>query len=199
MSIHHKVLDRIKGKGRGWVFTPSDFLNLGSRDAVDQSLSRLARQGVVRRLGRGIYDYPRHHKRLGMLSPSADAIAQAVVPKDKGMLQVSGARAANVLGLTTQVPAQPVYLTDGYSKRITVDGRVIHFRHAARRNLVGGRSRAGMVFQAIRYLGKDRVDDSTIQRLHRQLPDDVKSGLRRDLGQMTDWMRTGVDQITLEA
>ncbi len=196
MSVQYKILDRIRRKGRGWVFTPSDFLDFGSRAAVDQGLSRLAKGGTVRRLRRGIYDYPRNHKRLGMLAPSTDAVAYALVRKDRKPLQVSGAQAANALGLTTHVPARAVYLGAGPPKSIRIDGRVIRFRKASPRNLCGMGSPAGDVFQAMRHLGKSGLDDAAVQRLRTILPDDVKKDLRRDLGLMPDWMRGPVNQIT---
>jgi len=85
----HKIKRRIIGKGRGYVFTPRDFLDLGSRAAVDQALSRLADQGAVRRLARGIYDYPKQSPRFGALSPDMDTIARAIARKDSYVVQVS--------------------------------------------------------------------------------------------------------------
>ncbi len=108
-TITDRILRRIRGKGRGWTFVPKDLLDLGSRAAVDQALSRLARKDRIRRVGRGIYDYPRVSKRLGVLSPSVDAIASAVARKSNSQLQVSDAQAANALGLTTQISAKPIY------------------------------------------------------------------------------------------
>ncbi|WP_371395580.1 DUF6088 family protein [Fretibacter rubidus] len=104
---------KIVRKGRGYVFTPSDFLNVGTRAAVNQALSRLAKKGLIRRLTHGIYDYPKISPRLGALSPKPDDVAQAVACKGGQVLSVSPAKAANLLGLTTQVPAKLVYLTNG--------------------------------------------------------------------------------------
>ena len=67
-----KIIRRIHTKQRGWVFTPKHFLDVGSREAIDQTLSRLVKQGKIRRLGRGIYDYPKQHPSLGTLSPNTD-------------------------------------------------------------------------------------------------------------------------------
>ena len=83
-----KIKRRIIGKGRGAVFTPADFLDLGSRASVDQTLSRLTDQGVIRRLARGIYDYPKTSPRLGRLSPDPDAVAAAIARKDGRVVQV---------------------------------------------------------------------------------------------------------------
>src|SRR3982750_830034 len=104
-SINSMILDAIHSRGHGSVFVPADFLDLGSREAVDVALHRLARKGTIRRLARGVYDFPKQHPVLGLLSPSAEAVARALAGRDRTRLQPAGAFAANVLGLSEQVPA----------------------------------------------------------------------------------------------
>jgi len=108
-SIDSKVLSRIYGKKRGWVFTPIHFFDLGNRTAIDQSLGRLAKFGTIRRLARGLYDYPEKHTTLGYLPPNYERIAQALAGRDSLKIQPSGAYAANLLGLSEQVPAKIVF------------------------------------------------------------------------------------------
>src|SRR5437899_1108583 len=115
-SIDSMIIYRIRGIGRGSVFVPGDFLDLGSREAVDLALHRLAKTGVIRRLARGVNDFPKQHPVLGPLSPSADTVAQALAGRDRIRLQPAGAYAANALGLSDQVPAKAVFLTDGPSR-----------------------------------------------------------------------------------
>ena len=105
-STDSKVLDRIRGHRRGWVFTPAHLTDLGSRNAVASALKRFKADGMIRQLARGLYDYPVHDSVLGTVTPSADAIARALVVRDAIRLQPSGAYAANVLGLSEQVPFQ---------------------------------------------------------------------------------------------
>src|SRR5882724_6732695 len=105
-----QILRRIRAKGRGQTYISKDFLDFGSRAAVDQALSRLVRKGDLRRLSRGIYDYPKNNPKLGDLTASPDAVAKSLAKKTNSHLQVSGAQAANLLGLSTQVPARIVYL-----------------------------------------------------------------------------------------
>src|SRR5437016_1179596 len=112
-SIDSKMLTAIKRRGRGAVFVPADFLKIGSREAVDITLHRLARKGTIRRLARGVYDFPQDHPVLGQLSPSAEAIAEALAGRDRTRLQPAGSYAANALGLSEQVPAKVIFLTDG--------------------------------------------------------------------------------------
>jgi len=134
-TIQDTILDRIRGQGRGKVFTPKDFLDLGSRDAADQSLSRLVRGGEVQRLGRGLYHYPRINERLGIpLGPDFDEIAEALARQTGSRVVPSGAVAANRLGLSTQVPAKPVYLTDGRTRRCGSAARCSRFGTRPRKN-----------------------------------------------------------------
>ena len=107
------ILKRVRARGRGSVFTPSDFLDLAGRAAIDQALSRLVKAGQLRRLARGLYDFPKMHPKLGPLSPAPDDVARALAQETGSKVQITGARAANALGLSAQVPAQSVYLTDG--------------------------------------------------------------------------------------
>src|SRR5438309_147281 len=107
-TVDARIISRIHGTGRGAAFTPNDFLDLGGRDAVDKSLSRLALKGTIRRLARGLYEYPRQHPELGVLSPDVDKVAKALAGKDRIRLQPAGAYATNLLGLSEQVPAKVV-------------------------------------------------------------------------------------------
>lgn len=77
-STDSSILNRIYGSGKGSVFTPGRFLDLGSRDAVDKVLSRLVQKGTIRRLARGLYDYPEQHPIMGVLAPSPDTISRAL-------------------------------------------------------------------------------------------------------------------------
>ena len=197
--ITSKIRKRIIGKGRGAIFAPSDFLDIGSRASVDQALSRLADQGVIRRLTRGLYDYPKKSPRFGYLSPSADDIAKAVARKDNQILQPSPAMAANQLGLSTQVPSKPTYMTDGATRTKTIGRQVIQFRNASSKTLVGAGHRTGAVFQALRYVGKGRVDDHVIGKLARALDDKDRVLLSRQSKHVPAWMHPVVQRIVAHA
>jgi len=194
--IMSKILQRIKGKGRGAIFAPTDLLDLGSRASVDQALSRLADRGVIRRLTRGLYDYPKLSTRFGMIYPSADDVARAIARKDHYVLQVSPATAANQLGLSTQVPSKATYMTDGPSRTKTVGRQVIHFKNASRKTLVGAGHMSGAIFQALRYVGKDGVTDQVISTLARALNDKDRAQLQKQVRQVPAWMLPVVQQIT---
>ena len=191
-----RIWNRIKRKGRGGIFVPKDFLDLGSRASVDQTLSRLVDAVRIRRLARGLYDYPKQHSRFGDLSPSLDSIAQALARSTGGKAQVAGAHAANMLGLSSQVPAKAVYITDGPSRKVTVGNQVITFKHAAPRSLSGSGTTAGSVYQALRFLGPDGVMNDTIQSLRNTLSPEDKDQLLRLRPDMPAWMHPAVDQIS---
>ncbi len=197
--ITAKIKQRIIGKDRGAIFAPADFLDIGSRASVDQALSRLADQGMIRRLTRGLYDYPKKSSRFGLLSPSADDIARAVARKDNQVLQPSPAMAANQLGLSTQVPSKPTYMTDGPTRTKTIGRQVIQFRNASPKTLVGAGQKTGAVFQALRYVGKDRINDQVIDKLARVLDDKDRVQLSKQSKHVPAWMHPVVQQIVAHA
>jgi hypothetical protein len=194
-TVQDQVLTRIRAKGRGAVHVPADFLDLGSRAAVDQALGRLARAGTIRRLARGVYDFPKQDPRLGALSPSLARVAVAIARSTKSQLQVSGAQAANQLGLSTQVPARLVYLTDGPTRTIQVGNRAIAFRHAAPRKLAGAGTAAGVVMQALRHLGRDGVTPDVVARIRKVLRDRDRAAMSRHAAIAPAWMRPVLEAI----
>ncbi len=189
------ILRRLHGWGRGRVFLPGDLLDLGSRGAIDVALHRLERAGTIRRLARGVYDYPRIHPQLGPLSPSTDEMAQAIARRTKSTVVRSGAAAANLLGLTTQVPGRAVYLTDGRSRVVRVGGREIRFAHASPMTLAGGDTTPGLVLRALRHLGQDAVEPQAIRRLRDALDTDDKAALVRLRFDAPAWLRPLLQDI----
>jgi predicted transcriptional regulator of viral defense system len=153
-SLTMLVFDRAKSSAPGAVFTPKAFDDIGSRAAVDQALSRLTKVGKIRRVSRGVYDVPRNHPALGPISPNPDSVAKAIADQSGYRLQLTPSRAANLLDLSPQVPAQIVYLIDGSSRKIKVGNQIIHFKHAGPRALLGAGTPAGVAIQAIRAFGQ---------------------------------------------
>ena len=187
-SINNKVLSRIYCKKRGWVFTPVNFLDLGSRAAIDQILGRLARSGTIRRLARGLYDYPRKHPDFGDIPSNYERIAQVLAGRDSLKIQPSGAYAANLLGLSDQVPAKIVFLTDGHSRTVKVGKLTIKLKRTTPKNMATAGRISGLVIQALRYLKKNNVDSTIIVKLKRRLSGEDKSILMRDLRYAPVWI-----------
>jgi hypothetical protein len=187
-SIDSLILVRIRGRGRGSVFVPSDFLDLGSREAVDLALHRLTRKGTIRRLARGVYDFPKEHPVLGLLAPSADAVARALAGRDRTRLQPAGAYAANILGLSDQVPAKAVFLTDGPSRTVKIGPTTIQLRRTTPRNMEAAGRLSGLLMQALRELGEEHVTPARRAHLKRTLPADQRRELVKDLRLAPAWM-----------
>jgi len=147
MSIDYKILKAINARGHGAVFVPTDFLSFGSRQAVDIALHRLVRKGTIRRLARGIYDFPEEHPVLGKLQPSPEKIAEALVGRDCTRIQPAGAYAANILGLSEQVPAKVVFLTDGPSRMVKIGTTTIQLRRTTPKNMAMAGDSVGFWFK----------------------------------------------------
>jgi hypothetical protein len=189
------ILKRIRVHGRGWVFTPRDFLNLGTRGAIDLVLWRLTRDKTIRRLGQGIYDYPRVHKKLGMLAPNPDDVAAVLAAKTGSRVQVSGARAANLLGLTEQVPAQLVYLTDGPPHRVKIGAQTIQLKPARPSKFPGVGTPAGLAIQAIRAVGRNANKDFVVHQLSRALSADDRLQLAKLSKYAPTWSHEIIERL----
>ena len=187
-SIDSQIVAAIVRRGRGTVFVPAEFLELGSRETVDIVLHRLARKGTIRRLARGVYDFPKEHPALGPLLPSADAVANALAGRDRTRLQPAGAYAANALGLTEQVPAKAVFLTDGPSRTVKIGPSTIQLRRTTAKNMETAGRLSGLLIQALRELGKEHVSEARRQHLKRTLPANERRELLKDIRLAPAWM-----------
>jgi hypothetical protein len=194
-SAEKSILDRIRGHGRGWVFTPRHFMDLASRPAITSALRRQTAAGTIRQLGRGLYDYPRQHPALGALIPTPEAVAKAMAGRDHVRLQPSGAYAANLLGLSEQVPAKVVFLSDGPSRVVQVGPTTLQLRHTTPRNMAAAGRPSGLVIQAFRHLGPEHVTPERIARLRRTLPADDRRALLRDLTLAPEWMHRQLKEL----
>ena len=187
-STVYNIVTRIYGKGRGWCFTPKSFLDLGSPQAVRTALHRLAKKGTIRRLARGLYDYPRKHSTLGLLSPRPEDIASALSQRDATRMQPSGAYAANMLGLSEQVPARVVFLTDGPTRSVKVGRQEIVLKKTTPNTMATAGRISGTVIQALRHLGKDQITQAHVRHLRSLLTDEQKSQLARDKIHAPGWL-----------
>jgi hypothetical protein len=186
--IAEAMLARIKQRGHAWVFSAGDFLDLGSRAAVDKALSRMAAGASIRRISLGLYDVPGRHPIVGLTSPNIDAVARALASKSGTRLQPTGAYAANLLGLSEQVPAKVIFLTDGRSKSIRLNQLDITLRRTSPRIMATAGRISGLIIQALRYLGKSHVNDDTIKRLDRRLSANDRKQLVKDAAYAPVWI-----------
>ena len=187
-SIDTRIAKRIARSSPGSVFTPTKFASVGSRDAIDKALQRQVRKGALRRLSRGLYDKPRHDKLLGALWPSVDDVLKAVTDRGKLRVQPAGAYAANLLGLSEQVPARVVLLTDGTSRSLRAGPMRIELKRTSPRNMAAAGRLSGLVFQALKSIGPSQITRYQIDRLRRNLPLAERRKLLKDLDLAPSWM-----------
>lgn len=187
-TVDEQILSRIYGNRRGWVFTPDNFKHLGSRDSIASALKRHKRSGLIRQLARGVYDYPKIDPELGVLEPSTETIAKTLAGRDATRLQPSGAYAANLLGLSTQVPMKIVYLTDGRSRTVQIGKRQIILKNTTPRNMATANKISGLVIQALRYLGKDNITQEEIATLKMRLSPTDRKQLIADIRYAPEWV-----------
>ncbi|MBI2308580.1 MAG: hypothetical protein HYU78_14930 [Rhodocyclales bacterium] len=201
-AIEQKILSRIYGRGRGWSFTKTDFVAGFDETNIHQALSTLARSGKIRRVCHGVYDYPRYSELLGQaLSPDIDQVAQALARKFNWRIQPSGEAALNLLGLSTQVPGRWVYLSDGPSRdyQIGDDSRqILSFRKSALKGTGFKHRESGLLVQALKALGKERVDASVIQVLHRWLDPKLRRPILTDTRAVAGWILQIIKQVCEE-
>jgi len=195
-SITNAIRKRIRAMHRGAVFTPRQFANLGTRAAIDQALSRLQRSGQIRRLTRGVYEFPKIHPKIGVLSPSLEGVAKAVALRTGSRISVSGAKAANLLGLSTQVPMQNIFWTEGPSRTIRIGNQTVTLKHVAPSKMIAAGTEAGMVIQAIRSLGERGIHEVPVNTLAAKLPRPVKKAVRRLAPAAPAWSQPVLNQIS---
>lgn len=193
--IEPKVLSIIHGHGGGWVFTPNAFSRVGTPRSVGMALTRLSRKGAIRQIARGLYEVPKSHPTLGSVPPSTEAIAKALAGRHAIRLQPIGAYAANALGLSEQVPARAVYLTDGRSRRVKLGKREIVLKRTTPRNMATAGRPSGMVIQALRWIGPRHVDDKLIEKLRRNLRPEDRAVLVKDAHLAPAWIASILRQL----
>jgi predicted oxidoreductase len=195
-AIEDKVISRIYGKGRGWSFFKNDFVDLGSADAIDKALSRLTKSGRVRRVMRGIYDYPKYSRLLEQqLSPDIDQVAQALARKFGWTIQVSGNAALNILGLSTQVPARYLYLSDGQSKTYHINDVELSFKKTALKDMGLKLPESALLVQALKTRGQQSISLSEKQKILAYFPKEKYSAILKDTQYMTSWVYEQIKQI----
>lgn len=187
-SASDLILRRIRGKQRGWVFTPKNFIDLAPRVTIAVTLHRLVKKGIIRKLSHGIYDFPVQHSKLGTLAANPDAIAKAIALKSGDNIQPSGARLANLLGLDTQVPSKPTYITSGNSTRKKVGKYPITLNHSKWMPGASLNVNVVRVINALHHLGKDNITDDIIKKCKKILSQKDKSQLKKNLAKLPVWI-----------
>jgi hypothetical protein len=188
-STTDKVISRIYGHGRGWVFVSSDFSDIANPATAWSVLSRIVDKGNIRRIMRGVYDYPAESKLLNELSPpDPDKIAQAIARSHGWTILPDGNTALNLLGLSTQVPSTWEYLSDGPYRSYEWFGNTMKFKHRTNKETTILSSKTALIVQALKALGEKNVDDNVIMTVSKHLDEKERKRILKEAMYVTDWV-----------
>lgn len=195
-TIESKILRSIWSTKNPLPIVPKDYEQLAKPAAIRQALARLVKAGKLRRIRRGLYERPRAHSIMGLTPSDPLAVAETMMRARQAPWQVSGAYAANLLGLTEQVPTQLIVNTSASVASVNLGNAKIRFRRVAPSSLLGAGRPAGMVIQAIRYLGPNSVGPTVTGQLRKQLDPATKTELAKITPELPRWMQPVMQEIT---
>jgi hypothetical protein len=199
-TMRDQIVARIERLGDGKAFSAKDFLDIASRTTVDVTLASLTHSEKIRRIRRGLYDMPRVNPALGgKLSPDIDEAARAIARRQRWKIVPEGAWAANLLGLSTQVPSKITYLTDGPNNEVPIGRRTIHFKHARPKAMAGPEGKIALVVQALRHLGKAGVGAHEVEKLRASLSPTERRKLVKETRFGVDWIYEVANRIAENA
>lgn len=190
LSVKDKIFSKIKQKKRGWTFSAYDFVEKFKRRDIDESLASLSKEGKIRRIMRGVYDYPLYSQLLSReIAPDINRVAHALERKFNWNIYPDGNTALNFLGLSTQVVSKYLYVSDGESRRYVIDGITLQFEHKALKEIaLNGNKDAVLLIQAIRARGENHVDDDFIETVIPQFTPAQWKRIRKDASTSAAWI-----------
>lgn len=198
-STENKILSRIHGRGRGWAFSSKDFSAEFGGANIDKALSDLAKKGKIRRIRRGMYDYPKYSELLGQeLSPDFDQVARAFARKFNWRIQPSGDAALNLLGLSTQVPGKYVYLSDGPNRTYEIGSYKLVFKKTALKEIGFKHRESGLIVQALKALGKERITPKLLGQIRNQLDASKRPKILSETRTVSGWIYDCIREICRE-
>lgn len=191
-SIENRIYTSLVKRGRGTVVSPLEFASYGDSKAVQKAFERLTVAGKLIRVARGIYCYPKIDKALGLgiLYPTIEEIAAAIARRDKAKIVPTGVYALNKLGLSTQLPMNVVYLTDGSPRKVKLEGdRGIQFRHTAKKNLSFQNDFAMLLTFALREIGENKLTDEQLEHVRELIKTVPFENIKKDFALIPAWIR----------
>ena len=196
-STAQQIENEIKNKRRGKIYFVADFVNFGTTETVKKTLLRLEESGFLIRLAHGIYLYPLIDKKLGLgiIYPTVDEIAKKIAKRDKARIVPTGVYALNALGLSTQIPTNIVYLTDGAPRKIKIYNQQITFKHVAPKNLAYKSSLLMLVVSALKEIGKDNITQEQIDKIKEVLLLEDINIILDDMQLAPAWIRKIIQQM----
>ncbi len=199
MTISNKIEAIIKQTAKGKLVFISDFSEFGNYDTVRKSLQRLVNKRLITRISKGIYYIPKKDNILGALYPTAEEIGKAIAKRDKARIIPTGSYAQHLLGLSTQIPMNVVYLTDGSARKIKIGNQTIVFKKTSPKNLSFESKLSSLIIQAL----KSKKENNVTQTDKRVLKEIIKKSneidkIKTDIQLAPVWIRKIVLQILSE-
>ena len=191
-SIHSQLEDKIISLKKGAIVFVSDFAAFGTAENVKKVLLRLEKKQLLVRLAHGIYLYPKIDKELGILYPSTESIAEAIAKRDKIRIIPTSIYALQQLGISTQIPMNVIYLTDGAPRKIKVGKRTITFKKTAPKNLAIKNKVLSNIVQGLKELGKENITDEIRQKINQALQKVPVKALKEEILNAPVWVRNEV-------
>jgi len=188
LVIEDKVIKKLSDYKRGKIVFSESFAQIGSLESINRALSRLTHKGLLIRLAQGIYLYPKQDEELGVLYPSVEEIAEAIVKRDKARIIPTGVHALNKLGLSAQVPMNVVFLTDGAPRSIKIGKRTIKFKKTTPKNLACKSEVCGLVIQALREIGSENITPEQLEKMKQVLKNEKTELLAHDARLAPTWI-----------
>ncbi len=183
------IKDRINKSEIGTVFVATDFVDISDKTSINTYLTRLDEEKILQRIMRGVYYKPEYNDFLGeFVAPEPDAVAHALARNFGWTIVPCGDTALNLLGLSTQIPAAWVYVSDGTYKEYTYEQTTIKFKRTTNKEISKLSYKTALVVQAMKALGKDNVDDTVLTKLKNNLTDSEKQALLTEAKAATSWI-----------
>jgi len=189
ISVDDKIVKKIKDYKSQGLFFVDDFIDLSNYKAVSKALERLVGKDVLIRVAKGIYARCKEDPLLGVMLPTTEQIAEAIAKRDKARIIPTGDYALNALGLSTQIPLNAVFLTDGTARKIKAGNRTIQFKKTSPKNLAAKGKISSLVIQALKTIGKDKITENEKVKIIKLLKKENLTSLEHDIRLAPEWIR----------
>ncbi|MGK0256558.1 MAG: hypothetical protein ACI81I_001178 [Arcobacteraceae bacterium] len=199
LDLYNKAFYFIAGHGRGWAFSSSDLMQKFTRQQADNILSDLVKRKKIRRICRGMYDYPKYSELLEqLLSPDIEQVARAFSRKFNWKIEISGDSALNILGLSTQIEAKYIYLSNGSNRIYNVFDTTLEFKKSSLKDIGFKHKESSLIVQALKTLGQDRINDKVINDIRNKIESSKYKKILSDTKTTTVWIYETIKQICKE-
>ena len=188
-------IENIMSENQGKIFSINDFYELGTKNTIKSVLYRLNKEGKIVRLLDGLYTKPKYSKILKEYSyPGTNAVAKKIADEFSWTIAPAGDMALNYVGISTQVPNEYIYISDGAYREYLYRNKKIIFKHTTNRNITSYSRELSILIQAIKALGKDKISERDIKRLAFYV-ERIKEDLKKDTLKLPFWIQEVLKKI----